>query len=196
MAGSSAYLREGLLMRLLEDSDAAALARAYQRNRGHLAPWEPKRTDSFFTSGHQADTIRAKLAQHALGTEVPWVLVQEEDDGGGRVRAGQRTGRVVGAVTLTGIVRGPFLSANLGYWVDHEFTGQGIGTAAVLHAASYARTALGLHRIQAATLLHNTASRQILQRAGFREIGVAPDYLKIAGQWQDHLLHQLILPHS
>jgi len=74
---------------------------------------------SFFTSGHLAVTIRAKLAQHALGTEAPWVLVQEEDDGEGRVRAGQRTGRVVVAVTLTGIVRGPFLSANLGYWVDH-----------------------------------------------------------------------------
>ena len=196
MTGSSAYLRERLLIRLLEDSDAAALAGAYQRNREHLAPWEPKRTDRFFTSGHQADIIRAKLAQHALGTEVPWVLVEEEDDGGGTVCAGHRAGRVVGAVTLTGIVHGPFLSANLGYLVDHELTGQGIGTAAVRHAANYARTSLGLHRIQAATLLHNTASRRILQRAGFREIGVAPEYLKIAGQWQDHLLHQLILPHS
>ena len=102
---------------------------------------------------------------------------------------------MAGTVTLTGIVRGPFLSANLGYWLDHELTGQGIGTAAVLHAVNYSRTALGLHRIQAATLLHNTASRRILQRTGFREIGVAQQYLKIAGRWQDHLLHQLILPH-
>lgn len=195
MTGSSAYLRGGLLIRLLEAADAPALARAYQRNLEHLAPWEPKRTDRFFTSGHQADIIRVKLAQHALGTEVPWVLVQEEDDGGSTARTDRPGGRVVGAVTLTGIVRGPFLSANLGYWVDHELTGQGIGTAAVLHAVSYARTGLGLHRIQAATLLHNTASRRILQRAAFREIGVAPEYLKIAGQWQDHLLHQLILQH-
>ncbi|OAE03295.1 GNAT family N-acetyltransferase [Arthrobacter sp. OY3WO11] len=194
MIDSSADLRAGLRIRLLTDADAPALAEAYTRNRGHLAPWEPERADSFFTSGHQADIIRAKLAQHALGTEVPWVLVKEKDDGGGPVCAGQRAGRVVGALTLTGIVRGPFLSANLGYWVDHELTGQGIGTAAVLHAANYARTALRLHRIQAATLLHNTASRRILQRAGFREIGVAPEYLKIAGHWQDHLLHQLILP--
>jgi ribosomal-protein-alanine N-acetyltransferase len=195
MIDSSADLRAGLRIRLLTDADAPALAEAYTRNREHLAPWEPERTDAFFTSGHQLDSIRAKLAQHALGAEVPWVLVEEEDDGGGPVPTDRPGGRVAGTVTLTGIVRGPFLSANLGYWLDHELTGQGIGTAAVLHAVNYSRTALGLHRIQAATLLHNTASRRILQRTGFREIGVAQQYLKIAGRWQDHLLHQLILPH-
>ncbi|WP_350004074.1 GNAT family protein [Pseudarthrobacter sp. WHRI 8279] len=194
MIDSSADLRAGLRIRLLTAADAVALSEAYTRNREHLAPWEPKRSDAFFTGGHQSDIIRAKLGQYALGSEVPWVLVQEEDDGGGTPRTGRAGGRVAGTVTLTGIVRGPFLSANLGYWVDHKLTGQGIGTAAVLHAVDYARTGLGLHRIQAATLLHNTASKRILQRAGFREIGVAPQYLKIAGRWQDHLLHQLILP--
>jgi ribosomal-protein-alanine N-acetyltransferase len=63
----------------------------------------------------------------------------------------------------------------------------------VRFATDHARTELGLHRVQAATLLHNEPSRKILKRAGFREIGVAPQYLKIAGRWQDHLLHQLIL---
>ncbi|UEL28337.1 GNAT family N-acetyltransferase [Pseudarthrobacter sp. L1SW] len=194
MITSTGYLREGLHIRLLEDGDAAALAAAYQRNRGHLAPWEPERDDAFFTPEQQAEIIRAKRGQHMLGSEIPWVLVKEDDAGAGRAGTRSRSGRVVGTVTLTGIVRGPFLSANIGYWIDGGLTGQGIGTAAVLFAANYARTALGLHRIQAATLLHNTASRRILHRAGFQEIGVAPEYLKIAGKWQDHLLHQLILP--
>jgi ribosomal-protein-alanine N-acetyltransferase len=65
--------------------------------------------------------------------------------------------------------------------------------AGVAHVVGAASTALGLHRIQAATLLHNGPSRRILRRTGFQEIGVAPAYLKIAGTWQDHLLHQLIL---
>jgi ribosomal-protein-alanine N-acetyltransferase len=77
--------------------------------------------------------------------------------------------------------------------VDRDFTGMGIGSAAVKFAVDHARTELGLHRLQAATLIHNRASRKILQRTGFQEIGVAPHYLKIAGSWQDHLLHQLIL---
>jgi ribosomal-protein-alanine N-acetyltransferase len=100
---------------------------------------------------------------------------------------------IIGAVTLTGIVRGPFCSANLGYWVDAAFGRRGIGSAAVGFAADQARSVLGLHRVQAATLLHNEPSRKVLVRAGFQEIGVAGQYLKIAGQWQDHLLHQLIL---
>jgi ribosomal-protein-alanine N-acetyltransferase len=177
-----AQLVPGVLIRLLQRSDAAALGEAYRRNRQHLAAWEPERDEAFFAPRQQLDIIRAKLAQHSVGQEVPWVLVDQDDPA-----------NIVGAVTLTGIVRGPFLNANLGYWVDSTLNRRGIGSAAVRFATDHARTELGLHRVQAATLLHNEPSRKILKRAGFREIGVAPQYLKIAGRWQDHLLHQLIL---
>lgn len=183
MPGHHSYPAETLVsgaqIRQLRRDDAARLSEAYLRNRDHLAPWEPSRTEVFFTPGHQLKVIADKLAQHAVGQEMPWVLLSGE--------------RIIGAVTLTGIVRGPFLSANLGYWVDRDVNGRGIGSAAVHFAVEQARTALGLHRIQAATLVHNKASRRILLRAGFQEIGVAPHYLNIAGSWQDHLLHQLIL---
>ncbi|MCT9625498.1 GNAT family N-acetyltransferase [Pseudarthrobacter equi] len=182
-------LLHGVGIRLLQCNDGHALAEAYRRNRLHLAPWEPHRPEAFYTARRQRELIRTKREQLVLGTEVPWVLVE----GFGNSSAAQR---IVGTITLTGIVRGPFLSANLGYWVDHGLLGRGVGTAAVRFAAGYAQGELGLHRIQAATLLHNAASRRILGRAGFREIGVAPEYLKIAGTWQDHLLHQLILPHG
>ncbi|HEY8702960.1 MAG TPA: GNAT family N-acetyltransferase [Arthrobacter sp.] len=172
-------LGNGIHLRLLRRGDAAGLSEAYVRNREHLAPWEPSRNEEFFTSWHQLTIIHGRLAQHAAGQEIPWILLAED--------------RIVGAITLTGVVRGPFLSANLGYWVDRDFTGLGIGSAAVKYAVDHARTELGLHRVQAATLVHNSASRKILRRTGFKEIGVAPDYLKIAGRWQDHLLHQLIL---
>jgi ribosomal-protein-alanine N-acetyltransferase len=172
-------LVNGVQVRLLQRGDAALLSEAYIRNREHLAPWEPTRDEDFFTPSHQLNVIHGKLAQHAVRQEIPWVLSHGE--------------RIIGAITLTGIVRGPFLSANLGYWVDRDFNGQGIGSAAVTFAVDHARTELGLHRVQAATLVHNGASRTVLRRAGFQEIGMAPHYLKIAGTWQDHLLHQLIL---
>ena len=53
---------------------------------------------------------------------------------------------------------------------------------------------LGLHRIQAETLLDNLASQRVLERNGFARIGMAPAYLKIAGRWQDCFLYQLINP--
>jgi ribosomal-protein-alanine N-acetyltransferase len=172
-------LVEGTQIAVLQTADAARVAAAYRRNRDHLAPWEPARSDAFFTPAGQLDVIRAKLALEKAGSEVPWILLSG--------------GRVIGAVTLTGIVRGPFLSAHLGYWVDREFTGRGLGSAAVAFALGAARTDLGLHRVQAATLLSNRASQKVLERAGFEEIGVAPEYLRIAGSWQDHRLYQRIL---
>lgn len=51
---------------------------------------------------------------------------------------------------------------------------------------------LGLHRIQAGTLLHNVRSQRLLERTGFEQIGVAPSYLNIAGGWQDHALYQVV----
>ncbi|WP_442858654.1 hypothetical protein [Arthrobacter sp. 9V] len=47
--------------------------------------------------------------------------------------------------------------------------------------------------MQAATLVHNAASQTVLKRSGFERIGVAPSYLQIAGEWQDHVLFQRIL---
>jgi ribosomal-protein-alanine N-acetyltransferase len=165
--------------RVIRPSDADAMQAAYLLNRNHLAPWEPHRTPGFYTAEGQGKIIDSKLAEHAAGSEVPFILLEGE--------------RVVGALTLTGIVRGPFLSANLGYWVDQEYNGRGIGSAAAAFALEYSRLELGLHRLQAATLTHNAASRKVLERAGFTEIGLAPAYLQIAGSWQDHILYQRIL---
>lgn len=51
-------------------------------------------------------------------------------------------------------------------------------------------TEFGLHRLQADTLVHNGASQRVLARNGFSRIGLAPRYLRIAGRWQDCVLHQ------
>jgi ribosomal-protein-alanine N-acetyltransferase len=56
-----------------------------------------------------------------------------------------------------------------------------------------AREELGLHRIEASTLLHNIGSQRVLLKAGFQQIGMAPRYLRIAGEWQDHNLYQIVL---
>lgn len=55
---------------------------------------------------------------------------------------------------------------------------------------------LRLHRLEASTLLHNIGSQRVLEKAGFERIGMAPKYLRIAGEWQDHALFQIILHHD
>lgn len=174
----------GALMRLVRPDDAPALLAAYRRNAAHLAPTEPRRGERFATLEGQRERIEGQLREWEAGRAVPWVL-----DGSGVPGAPP----VLGTLTFTGIVRGPLLSASVGYWVDQGHTGRGLAGQALAHAVAYARDALGLHRLEAGTLLDNTASQRVLLRAGFTWYGTAPDYLHIAGAWRDHHRYQLIL---
>ncbi|HSF27189.1 MAG TPA: GNAT family N-acetyltransferase [Actinomycetes bacterium] len=167
------------MTRLITVEDAPALTELVRRNRDFLAPWEPLRTDDYFTVDVQRAGIEDALARHALGTTVPHVILD-------------RSGEVVGRITLSGIVRGPFQSCSLGYWVDEAHNGQGLATAAVGEIVRHAFTDLKLHRVQAETLPHNAASQKVLARNGFARIGLAPHYLNIAGRWQDHVVFQVV----
>ena len=94
---------------------------------------------------------------------------------------------------MAAIERGAFQNARLGYWVDEAERGKGIGRWAVGAIVTEARNGLGLHRLEAATLVHNEPSQRILAAHGFERIGVARAYLQIAGEWQDHVLFQRVL---
>lgn len=166
-------------MRLLRPSDAAALAAAYTRNREYLSCWEPKRPEEYYTEAWQAADIPRRLVETEAGGGYPLALF-----------AGHT---LVGRFNLAGIVRGPFQSAGLGYWVDSKYAGRGLASAAVQAIVETAREKLGLHRIEASTLQHNVGSQRVLLKAGFRKIGMAPRYLKIAREWQDHNLYQVLL---
>ena len=50
----------------------------------------------------------------------------------------------------------------------------------------YAFDELRLHRVEAACLLSNEASRKLLLKVGFTEEGKARQFLYINGKWQDH----------
>ncbi|MFD7918078.1 GNAT family N-acetyltransferase [Streptomyces sp. NPDC059740] len=108
--------------------------------------------------------------------------------------SGPRTGeRVVGAVTLQGIVRGPAHSATLGYWVDAALTRRGLARAAVTQVCRLADTALDLHRLQAGAVTHNTASQRVLERSGFERYGLSRQHLWADGAWRDTVLYERIL---
>jgi [ribosomal protein S5]-alanine N-acetyltransferase len=169
--------------RLITPADAPALAALLLVNREFLAPWEPLRGDDYFTIAEQQADVEMALTRHADGTALPWVILDD-------------AGAVSGRITLNGIVRGAFQSCSVGYWVSQAAGGRGVATAAVRDIKAAAFGELGLHRIQAETLLHNFASQRVLDRNGFGRIGLAPTYLKIAGRWQDCILYQTISAHQ
>lgn len=156
--------------------DAEVLVELYQANRAFLAPWEPERDDAFFTVDHQRRQLAESITAGQDGRALPCVIVADDE--------------VVGRINIADIVRGAFQSAHLGYWVAAEMNGRGIATFAVAAAVKLCFEDLHLHRVQASTLTHNTASQSVLGRNGFAYIGTAPRYLRIAGTWQDSHLYQ------
>ncbi|GAA1569911.1 ribosomal protein S5-alanine N-acetyltransferase [Kribbella sancticallisti] len=166
-------------LRMATLGDAQAIADAQVRNREHLRPWEPRRSEEWFTAAAQAERLEGQLERYQRGQVVPWLMVEGD--------------RVVGAITLTDIVPGPFRSAALGYWVDAEALGRGLASTAVETVAGIADTELRLHRIAASTVTHNVASQRVLDKCGFTRIGTAPDYLHIDGAWSTSHLYQRIL---
>ena len=165
-------------IRALVLGDAAAAAAAYRRNQAHLKPWDPSRDPSFYTDEGQSASIAGQLASVEAGHQGAWVITHGEE--------------IVGRVNLNNIVMGAMRSSAVGYWVDHRHLRRGLATASVRFAVD-AAVQIGLHRVEAGTLVHNTASQGVLLRCGFDQYGMAPRLLFIDGSWQDHNLYQRIL---
>ena len=155
-------------VRALTSDDAEELTRLLVVNREAHAPFKPTRPDGYFTVEGQRERLAS--CEHLYG-------IIEDDV-------------LVGVITLSTLVRGPFQSATVGYWVDEARRGRGVATRAVALIVELAFGELGLHRLEAATLVDNVASQRVLEKNRFHRIGLAPNYLEIAGAWQDHLLFQ------
>ncbi len=95
-------------------------------------------------------------------------------------------GVLLGSINLSEIVRGPFQSAYLGYWVGAPFQKQGTMREALPLMLARAFETLGLHRLEANIQPSNHASLALVKGAGFRFEGLARRYLRIAGRWRDH----------
>jgi [ribosomal protein S5]-alanine N-acetyltransferase len=169
--------------RLITLDDAAPLAHLVTANRDYLAPSSPLQAHSYFTVDGQRAVLARDLASHERGAMLPLAIVDA-------------AGTLCGRINLNNIIRGALQGASVGYWVSRAQAGRGLASAAVADVIGAGFGKLGLHRLEASTLLHNTPSQRVLARNGFRPFAVAESYLKIAGRWQDHILFQLLNPDS
>ena len=64
------------------------------------------------------------------------------------------------------------LGAEIGYWIGEPYWGLGIATTAVELLTEYGFNQLGLGRIHSGVFDFNTASRRVLEKAGFKLEGI------------------------
>jgi len=130
------------VIRLICIADAAELAALLTANRDPPRPLRADRGDDVEVTAAASDRrSRTSCGSTTRNGALPHVIVED--------------GRIAGRVTLSTIVRGPFQSASLGYWVDGRAGGRGLATGAVAEIVRIAFRELGLHRIDAGTLVDN-----------------------------------------
>lgn len=170
-----------VVLRAPAGADFEAWARLRHDSRHFLKPWEP----TWAPDELSKEAFRRRLRRYS----------QAARDGTGHIFFvfDKRNGALVGGCQLSNIRQGVAQSAaTLGYWMGERYAGKGLMTDAVMALTRYCLTKLGLHRIEAACLPDNIASRRVLTKSGFTEEGTARKYLKINGQWRDHLLFAII----
>ena len=185
-----------LVLRPPHPTDVPAVRHLLRRNAEHLRPWSPvpRAGEDPSSLTEISKGILQQRREWSKGEAFVFFIVARSDPSGGVPSGawiGGEDGALLGRIALRGVMRGAFLSAHLGYWVDGGQQSKGVATEAVRKAVSFAFDTLGLHRVEAAVMPKNAASLRVLAKLGFRKEGESPRYLQIAGRWEDHHLFAL-----
>jgi len=172
---------ERLILRVPTPEDAGEMASFALANRDHFAPWDPARGEAYFTPEHWRQELERTIESARAGTSLRLVLQPRDDE----------LPPIAGHCTFSGIVRGAFHAAYLGYGLDRRAVGRGLMEEALRAAIAYCFDELNLHRIMANYMPVNERSGRLLRKLGFAPEGYARDYLRLAGAWQDHILTAL-----
>jgi [ribosomal protein S5]-alanine N-acetyltransferase len=167
----------GIIVRPPVMEDFKEWAKLRMESREFLEPWEPTWNDDEFKRGsfHRRLSIYKDWAERDYGHA--FFIFETKNN------------ELVGAISLSHVRRGAEQSATLGYWIGMKFARQGYMTNALNLLIRHSFGTMGLHRLEAACLPSNAASKKLLESAGFKQEGYAPSYIKIAGHWEDHLLY-------
>ena len=163
-------------LRPYQRGDAAEWSAVRVRNEGWLAHWEPVSGVPWRESNSPAAfkvLLRDLRKSSRAGATWPFAICYD--------------GRIVGGMTVGNIVRRAFCSAHVGYWIDEAHAGRGIMPTSLALVCDHAFTRGGLHRIEVNIQPHNTPSRRVVEKLGFREEAQFKSYLYINGEWRDHV---------
>lgn len=172
--GGKVYLRAPA------ERDWRAYVEVRAASRKFLEPWEPTWPPDALGREAYFRRLNRYAADWRDGVGHSFFIFGNDDDA------------LLGGISMSNVRRGVAQCGTLGYWIGEPHARQGYMNEALRLIVEFCFGQLGLHRIEAACLPHNEASQKLLQRADFTQDGYARKYLKIQGEWQDHLLFSLL----
>ena len=167
-----------VMLRLPQMRDYESWHSLRRASQDFLRPYEPRWTELDLSRRVFSMRVRRAREEAEQGTDYTFFIFLGEG----------RDERLVGGITLSKIRRRAAQFVSLGYWMGQSHAGKGIMTEAVGVVLPFIFETLDLHRVHAAFLPSNIASRRVLEKNGFVEEGYAERYLQINGRWEDHVL--------
>src|SRR3954463_13132763 len=171
------------MLRPLEASDWGAWREVRMRCRAWLEQWEPRGDP-----GAADPTIDREAFRSRCGA---WDRQRHFDAAYGFGMFLHDDNRFAGEVSLGSVQRGPFQMGYVGYWIDEALAGHGYVPEGVVLIMQYAFDVLQLHRLEAAIVPRNAASRRVADKLSLRDEGTAVRFLQIQGVYEDHIRYSM-----
>ncbi|WP_446898204.1 GNAT family N-acetyltransferase [Clostridium sp. LBM24168] len=164
---------ENINIKVLTPRDAKNVLDYYLKNKDYLKKFEPDREKNFYTLDMQKKNLIESYKDFLNGKNINFGIYKNLE--------------LIGKIQISNIIIGVFKSAFVGYSIDEDEQGKGYMKEAVNLVIKYAFEEIGLHRLEASTLVDNLKSQRVLKACGFSKLGINNSYLFINGKWRDHI---------
>lgn len=175
------YITDRLQLCILSSRDADKVLSFYNKNKEHFEPWEPARDPNFYS-----------LAYHRLTLSVEYNLIQQSKALRFWLFRKQDPTEIIGSINFYNISYGSYLTCQLGYKLDANYTGNGYAYEGIQTGLQIIFDQYKLHRVEANIMPSNLASIHLIKRLGFQYEGMASSCIRINHIWEDHLKFALI----
>lgn len=147
-------------------------------NAEHFGRWASSVGSDYVSAEDWEEQVVGWFAEHEQKRSRRYLFFSKEDP----------EGAVIGVCNFSQIFFGAFQACYMGYRVDSDYEGKGLMYEGIKAVMEDVFAELGLHRIMANYVPSNERSGRLLERLGFEKEGLAKEYLKINGKWEDHVL--------
>ncbi len=128
--------------------------------------WNPHKSVSY-----TKEYLRYVHSRYSLGDFYDWAIIDLESR------------RMIGTCGFTSIDTAND-SAEIGYVLNPEFQGRGLGSEAVERVLAFGFEELELHRIEARFMADNARSRRLMERVGMTFEGFRRDAVMVKGEYR------------
>lgn len=176
---SSSIVLKGkrVALKLAMPKDAEKFLEYYKDNSEFLEEAEPSKDRNFFTLDYQSEDLKYRYSLYLKGQAILFGVYIED--------------KLIGKIRISDITYGALKSCKIGYALHKDYVNQGLMKESIDLCKEFAFDELGMHRVEATTVLDNFPSQRVLEKCGFKKCGLIESYLYINKKWMDCYLFSL-----